>query len=279
MATNLHDRLADLAADAPQRLPSAGLWSAGVRHRRVRRAQGVLVVALVAAVVGGLWVGFDSPEVAPPQPADPPAASSTCPGPSICRVNGRRATRVGPPGVLAVLAAGVRREPEGWFGSSTRPSLFGVSAVDGSVRFLDLPFTKAEVESETLSRAVLAPDGRTIGYPRLPRARQESRARWSGGWSTTPPPASSTSSSTRSTRDRGHGHFEIVFTGDSRYLATNYSRTLPATSKSDQLVVWDVETGERIPVEEPGKYWDRTWVPRRRASCGRGATPCSPSTR
>ncbi len=51
-------------------------------------------------------------------------------------------------------------------------------------------------------------------------------------------------------------YFDIVFTGDSRYLATKYSRTLPATSKSDQLVVWDVETGERIPVEAPGKYWE-----------------------
>ena len=54
---------------------------------------------------------------------------------------------------------------------------------------------------------------------------------------------------------RGTDVFEIEFSGDSRYLQTNYSRTGSDGSRDDQLVVWDAETGDAVPAEGAGHFW------------------------
>jgi hypothetical protein len=48
---------------------------------------------------------------------------------------------------------------------------------------------------------------------------------------------------------------DIWFSGDSRYLETNYSLTGSNRSRQDSLVIWDVDTGASQVAEPAGHYW------------------------
>src|SRR4051794_28700803 len=74
--TTLHDRLADLAEDAPSGGPAPELWDRGRRYQRRRRTGGgviAVVVALALAALGGLdwWRARPEPMPASGTPALP----------------------------------------------------------------------------------------------------------------------------------------------------------------------------------------------------------------
>jgi hypothetical protein len=73
MATDLRDRLGDLASHAPPGSPPADLWQRGVRRRRLARAgMAAMVVALVALLGVGGWSWRDHARVEPVAPQGAP---------------------------------------------------------------------------------------------------------------------------------------------------------------------------------------------------------------
>lgn len=247
----LHDRLADLSTDAPPGGPVPGLWETGVRRHRRRRA-GVLgaVAAAVALVVGvGLALGLDagSERSLPPTgvPFDDLHLPRTVYPPSRWAEGTDDA---GPPGPLAALSMAARDLPTGWTGVRRTSAPFGVSAVDGSVRFLDLPGT--DLAKLGVGWLALSPDGRKVGYARI---RHGDLVGWAVYDTTTG--ATVRLSDPANPVIRGTDVFEIEFSGDSRYLETNYSPSGSDGSRDDQLVVWDARTGQPTPAEGTGYYW------------------------
>ncbi|WP_134765883.1 hypothetical protein [Nocardioides sp. 1609] len=248
--TTLADRLRDLAEDAPSHLDGAPLWDAGRRHDRQRRVRALAAVAAVVVAVLGVgatvaWPGRD----ASPEPAA--AAFSDLHLPRMIHAPDgwtEGTDEAGPPGVLAAVSMSTRIERDGLLGSRRSSSVFGVSAVDGSTRFLDLRGASADMLGN--GTVVLSPDGTKVGYVRY-------RGEEVVGWAV----YDTVTGSTRFLDDpeqaviRGTDAFEIIFSGDSRYLLTNYSPSGSDRAKDDELVVWDVETGEATSAESQGHYW------------------------
>jgi hypothetical protein len=152
---DLRTELQELVEHDPMPSPPPDLWVRGVRRRRRMLAQRSLA-ALAAAVVAVLvLLSVDTSLVSPPPaaPVDVPASRLHAPNriyvPSRWMVDTHR-----PPGPLAVLSAAQRAS--WWFG--TREGWFGISAVDGSYHWLDLPHILASWPP------VLSPDGTKIGY-------------------------------------------------------------------------------------------------------------------
>jgi hypothetical protein len=147
--TTLHDRLAELADDAPPGGPEAGLWDRGRRYHRGRRA-GTVVIVAAATIVLAVIAGVTWQRAAPvPAPATgdvglPDRVWSPSPWlPSTDR-----------PGQLVAIAA-VERQT--WTGA--QPGIVGISATSGEYAFLDL----AGVDLE-YADAELAPDGRHVAF-------------------------------------------------------------------------------------------------------------------
>ena len=150
MTTSLHDRLAELADDAPPGGPVPELWDRATRFHRARRAGTVAILAVAAAllVAVGLLVHVRST-------TDVLPASGTAGVPDRLYAPSRwlpGSTEEGPLGQLAAILPAVRG---GWFGSSD--GIVGVSASNGEYRFLDLR-DRGDHDSS------LAPDGRHIAY-------------------------------------------------------------------------------------------------------------------
>src|ERR1700712_2626240 len=130
--TTLHDRLTDLAQDAPAGPPVPQLWDRGMRYRR-RRRLGTCVVLLAAvlalvSLTSLSWVRarhdalpLRSPGALPDQ--------LYAPSPWLPDTAGHP---------LGRLAAVIRADRHTWSGASDR-ELVGVSATSGEYRFLDLP--------------------------------------------------------------------------------------------------------------------------------------------
>ncbi|MFZ2016848.1 MAG: hypothetical protein WAV00_23785 [Nocardioides sp.] len=56
MASDLRDRLSDLASHVPSGAPPTDLWARGLRRRRVTRAGSAVLVASLVLVLGvGAW--------------------------------------------------------------------------------------------------------------------------------------------------------------------------------------------------------------------------------
>lgn len=245
--TDLRARLRDLADDAPRAgLVGEELWHTGVRRQRLRRAGAVgasaIAVVLVVALTSVLRFPTEPPVtdgpaelgiprmVVPPDPWSEPVAA---------------------PGPLAAVSSAILREPNGLFGSRERLQLFGVSAVDGVARFLDLPSYPLNIDP---GQAAISPDGGLVAVPR-----------WTGdagavavrGWDV----LDTETGELLRLRDPdmpslvGIDAYEISFSGDGRYLLTNYSLTGSEESHDDSLVAWDVSTGERFVAEEAGHFW------------------------
>lgn len=151
--TTLHDRLADLADDAPPGGPVPDLWDRARRYHRQRRA-GTVVIA--AAVVLGLlmlgsldwWRSRPEPVPANGSPALPQhlwRPSKWLPG----------TDDAGPLGQLAAVEAATRGS---WGGD--QEGVVGISAVTGEYRYLDLP----DVVYPGFERVALSPDGRHVAY-------------------------------------------------------------------------------------------------------------------
>lgn len=149
MSTSLHDRLAELAQDAPVGGPEPMLWDRGRRYQRRRRA-GTLVIAAAAVVLLTVIATVDWRQSAPaPTPAGGPAGLPNrvwTPSPWL------PATET--PGQLVALTTA---QQGSW--TDGHPGVVGVSATSGDYAFIDLP--DADFEYADLQ---LAPDGRHIAY-------------------------------------------------------------------------------------------------------------------
>jgi hypothetical protein len=153
MTTSLHDRLADLAGDAPRGGPVPDLWDRAVRHHRVRRAgtvaiAAVAVLALVALGALDWWRARPEPAPAGSAPALPTRIwmpDKWLPG----------TDDAGPLGQLAALQWAVRGS---WTGDEA--GYAGISAATGEYRFLDLP----DAVLEGPGPVALSPDGRHVAY-------------------------------------------------------------------------------------------------------------------
>jgi hypothetical protein len=151
--STLHDRLAELAADAPAGGPDPELWERGRRYGRRRRAAvAVLLVAGLVALVSGRLV------VASWQPVEIAPAGSTHglrlpdrlfhPDPWAAGLDD-----VDPIGPLAAVVGAPRAH---WDSLSDDSDIAGVNA-DGEYVFLDL-------EGQVGDHVALSPDGRHLAY-------------------------------------------------------------------------------------------------------------------
>ena len=256
--TTLHDRLSDLADEVEAiSVPAKqeDLWTAGRReHRRHRAGAALLGVAAVIVVVGLVRVGLPSTIDKTVPPADVPFGDLHLPRtvypPSRWAPGTHEAGVVGP---VAAIGMSIRARPKGVSGVHEGPAVFAVSAVDGSVRWLDLP----ESGLDDLGNAwpTLSPDGTKVGYAVGPHDLGQQTA--IEGWAV----YDTVTGETVQLRDPdqqsivGSAVFDIQFSGDSRYLETDYSLTGSSSSRDHQLVVWDVESGERTVAEGTGRFW------------------------
>jgi hypothetical protein len=147
--TTLHDRLTDLAEQAPPGGPVPELWDRARRVHRVRRAGTVAIVA-TAVIVLAVVATLDWQRAAPaPAPAGGPIGlPDRVWTPSPWLPSNQR------PGQLIAL---VGAEQGTWTG--THAAVVGISASSGEYGFLDLP--GADLGN---GDAELAPDGRHIAY-------------------------------------------------------------------------------------------------------------------
>ncbi|SDD00153.1 hypothetical protein [Nocardioides lianchengensis] len=256
--STLHDRLADLADTAPEGGPEPELWDRGRRYGRRRRVEAAAAwcLVVVAVAAGALMLGPRHP--AGPDPVDLGRTERNLPR-TVHAPSGWApgSDEVGPPGPLAAIAVGMRKWRDGLTGMRTAPSVFGVSAVDGSARWIDLPFLTTPEARLGLGPGslTLSPDGTRIGYTRFVAGSDGEVA--VAGWAV----YDNTTGRARKLEDpempapQQPEGLDLGFTGDSRFLVTSYSKELPVTNRTDALVVWDIETGEPLEAEAPGKYW------------------------
>lgn len=148
--TTLHDRLADLADEAPASLPTPGLWDRGRRYHR-RRRTGTLAVLGVAVLALVLLGGTTWHRSAPP--VEPATGSVGLPD-RVWTPSPWLPSTARPGRLVAVTGA----ERGSWTGTS--PGVVGISATTGEYAFLDLPGAELDVSESP----VLSPDGRHVAY-------------------------------------------------------------------------------------------------------------------
>lgn len=153
MSTPLHDRLADLATDAPPGgAPPSDLWDRGRRYQRRRRAGNVVIAAVVVVLLGVLGtLGWQQPD-REPLPAGPVGGGGLPdrffdPDPDL--------PTTGEEGPLGRLAAVV---------GSESGDLVGISWETGEYRRLELPTWTWDDVPLGASEVALSADGRRIGY-------------------------------------------------------------------------------------------------------------------
>ena len=149
--TTLHERLSDLADEAPPGAPSADLWSTGRRlHRRRRLGSGAVVATVVALVVGLAGLRWQRADV-DVQPAGPEAELGM---PDRVYLPSERlpgTDDVGPIGPLSAVMSGMER-------------LTGISGT-GEYAYLDLPgWRRAGEEIDVSAEASLSDDGTRLAY-------------------------------------------------------------------------------------------------------------------
>jgi hypothetical protein len=159
--TTLHDRLADLAEDAPLTSPPPDLWRHGKRLARRRRlaasAAAVAAVAGLAAGTGAVSTLVQTRQAVPADQAGTPALPDRIWTASSWLPHGSERGAGGP---LAAVYEDLRTV---WDDGSQR-DLLGVSAVDQSYRWLDLPGFARAPDTYTGSTWSLAPDGSHVAY-------------------------------------------------------------------------------------------------------------------
>ncbi|HEX6246733.1 MAG TPA: hypothetical protein VFZ64_02570 [Nocardioidaceae bacterium] len=261
MSSDLQERLAELADEAPRSLAVAGdgLWRAGVRRRRQRRTRAVVATTVAtAALAGGLsLLGPHEPRT--PVPAEVPVSELHIPRTLHAPDPWAEGTdEAGPPGPLAAISLAWRDTPEGLTGTTRTMDPFGVSAVDGSTVFLDLSSARDDDGTTLLGPGAitLSPDGRKVAYVRHQANADRTSARVIGWDVYDTETGAVTELRVPGTEEiRGSETSEIRFTGDSRYLMTSYSPSGRNGFRQHALFVWDVESGTSLMAEEPGYYW------------------------
>ncbi|MFB9311915.1 hypothetical protein [Nocardioides plantarum] len=149
--TTLHDRLHELADDAPDGAGAPDAWARGVREHRVRRAGVAAIVALAVIGLGVTLVSWRQQAAPTPAPAAPGATAVLPdeifrPSPWLPGTDDE-----GPLGQLVAVVAGERKS---WTGSES--GIVGISAATQRYRFLDLPSYGGG--------AALSPDGRHVAW-------------------------------------------------------------------------------------------------------------------
>jgi hypothetical protein len=154
MTTSLHDRLADLATDAPPGGPAPDLWARGRRYHRRRRAGTALIAGLAVVLLGVLGTTSWQRSSGEPVPAGPTDGlrlpdrfydpSGHLPG----------TDDEGPIGPLVAVVGGERAD---WRGRDTM-AIAGVSGTTGEYRYLDIP------DRMTPESPVQSADGRWLAY-------------------------------------------------------------------------------------------------------------------
>ena len=156
MASELRDRLTDLADHMPSGAPPPDLWRRGVRRRRLgQAATSVLVVALVLVLGAGFWSwGTSQQHVTPVAPQGTPHLPDRffTPSPWL-------PTFDQPPGHL--VAVGTARHKTLL---KTRDDVYGITASTGEYGFLDLQDLAARQDNASAVPPALSPDGRYVGY-------------------------------------------------------------------------------------------------------------------
>ncbi|GAA4720219.1 hypothetical protein [Nocardioides conyzicola] len=147
--TTLHDRLTDLAEEAPAGGPVPDLWERGRRVHLVRRA-GTLGIVAAAVLLLAVIVGVDWQRSAP----EPTPARGTVGLPDRVWAPSPWLPSTDRPGQLVALSSADKGT---WTGAHS--AVVGISASSGEYAFVDLP--GAELEN---GGAELAPDGQHIAY-------------------------------------------------------------------------------------------------------------------
>lgn len=249
----LHDRLEDLAATAPAGDGAPGdLWARGVRRGRARLAGTVAVLVAVVALVAAttVLVRTDRTEHLP---ADVPFEELHLP--KVVNAPGTWSGDEGPDGPLAALGLALRTRPEGLSGKRRNNELFGVSAVNGTAAWIDLPGVDPD-DHALIGWYALSPDGRWIGWSRHREPRRPGGTAPLLGWAV----MDTTTREVRELADPAAPRLrftasDLVFSGDSHYLLTSYETQDAPASRGHQFVAWDVEDGSRTVLEERGERW------------------------
>jgi len=249
--TTLHDRLAALAEAAPTELTDDALWERGLRYRRRRAAPTYVGAALAVLLVGALALTgqslFDDTAPAPSKHGGVPFTDLHLPRTILEPSPWTKGTdQLGPPGPLAVVSLADRKEVRGWDGIGVGWYSYGISAVDGSMSFLDLPGNNV---GESDAQPVLSPDGRKVGYVRRVGAKAV-------GWAVYDTVTGETVKLTDPEAPHPVNSNDLAFSGDSRYLLTSYSpERVRGRDRTHRFVAWDVQTGRPTLLEPPGMYW------------------------
>lgn len=248
--TTLHDQLADLADAAPPGGPVTGLWQQGARRQRRRRAARLGAAAAAVMVVATLAAVLRPVVAEEPEPVQAPFGELHLP--RAVHAPDPWAHSTARPGRLAVVGLATEYDPAGIRGHVERLSAFGVSAVDGSAVFLDLPY-RSEDEGLGPGAPVLSPDGTKVAWVRYAPGPEATVA----GFAV----LDTMTGRTRKLEDpdnsviKGMDLSEPTFSGDSRFLETTYSLTGSDAPREHALVLWDVTTGERTVAEPAGSRW------------------------
>lgn len=257
MTTDLGRRLHDLAIEAPPSLPAEGLWERGVRRHRSRRAAAVgATFAVVAAVIGGFAL----------QAADDVRGDGAPPVVSTVEVGHLPRTihepspwsegtkDAGELGALSVLGSADRKRPKGLAGMVAYSSMYGISAADGTARFLDLP-TSPDPDMPGLVSwvATLSPDGRKVAFPRYDQSGSEAGGlEMLIGWRIYDTVTGGIVEIQEPVGQVMNEGLPPVFSADSRYLLTASHEEGNETS-GESFVAWNVATGARFLVEEQAR--------------------------
>jgi len=244
----LHGRLATLADRAPVELPSSDLWSRGKQRQRRRRI-GAVVAAVVVLLGSGGLVGLLHDTKGTPSPAHVPFGDLHIPRTVHAPSPWAKSTaQTGAPGRLAAISLANRTTRRGLTGKHTALAAFGISAATGRSVFLGLKGTTASDLGN--GGMALSPDGTKVGYYRFSHGKIR-------GWAVYDTVTGRTRMLTDPDNPVIHGALgaELAFSGDSRYLETNYSRSGSDGDRAHDFVVWDVDTGKPTTIEKAGHYY------------------------
>ena len=168
MATELHERLAELADVTPPGSPPGDLWDRGVRRRRVVAASRVAVALVFFLLVGlGGWTWHASRPIEPADPQGEPHLPDRfyVPSPWVRSLES-------PSGALVAIGTAVRKSL-----LHTQLAVYGVTASSGQYGFLDLE----DAASFDGRDPALSPTGRYVAYWLRSRPSDSSNADGVGG--------------------------------------------------------------------------------------------------
>lgn len=244
----LREALHSLADDAPAIDTTESTSGRTWHHARAARRRTIAAVSFaVALVLVGSLLAIGFTVNARPTPATPTPYNE-----SALAVPNRIWTPspwtpstddVGPPGPLALIATAPHRDS--WF-HTDGDALFGVSAVDGSYRFIDLP--NIDLGDSSDAKVALSPDGTKIGYwllGNVPSSLKQSNDVGFAVYNTVTGKVSRHPVPSR----YGVNPSWLTWTGDSGYLVASFSQYAPntraggGTSRGVPAQAWDLGSG------------------------------------